>query len=128
VDAIKLTSWVCQGYLTFFFLRSAYRKTVHFSRVAEEFQRWGYPYPGAVTAFLAVVWVIAGISLLIPSLVAAAALLLMLFMFAAFATLLVHGEIRRLVEPGIPIVLLAIIVVLRSDEVMNTLQMIKEWK
>ncbi|MHC5112702.1 MAG: DoxX family protein, partial [Planctomycetota bacterium] len=76
MDAIKLTSWVCQGYLAFFFLRSAYRKTANFTRVAEEFQRWGYPYPEAVTAFLAVVWVIAGISLLVPPLVVAAALLL----------------------------------------------------
>ena len=126
MDAVILISWICQVYLAFFFLRSAYRKTIHFTRVADEFKRWGYPFPGQVTIFLVGMWIFAGSSLLIPPLAASAALLLLLFMLVAFATLLVHGEIRRLVEPGVPIVLLTVVIALRFDELMNVIQLFKD--
>ena len=125
MDAAILISWTCQVYLAFFFFRSAYRKTVHFSHVADEFKRWGYPFPGQVTILLVGVWVLAGTSLLIPPLAATAALVLLLFMLVAFATLLVHGEIRRLVEPGVPIVLLTAVIALRFDEITNVIQLLK---
>jgi len=126
VDAAILISWICQVYLAFFFFRSAYRKTICFTHVADEFKRWGYPYPGQVTRFLIGVWILAGTSLLIPPLAASAALVLLLFMLVAFATLLVHGEIRRLVEPGVPIVLLTAVIALRFDEFMNVIQLLKD--
>ena len=72
------------------------------------------------------VWILAGTSLLVPPLAASAALVLLLFMLVAFATLLVHGEIRRLVEPGVPIMLLTAVIALRFDDFMTVIQLLKD--
>ncbi len=105
--------WTGQLYLAFFFLRSAYRKTVNFERVSAEFARWGYPYPGLITRFLSLVWVVCSVSLLVPATTVYSALALLGFMIIAFITLWVHGEYRRLTEPAVPIVLLLLIVITR---------------
>jgi hypothetical protein len=44
----------------------------------------------------------------------------------AFATLLVHGEVRRLVEPGVPIVLLTAVIALRFDEITNVIRLLND--
>ncbi len=114
--------WAAQLYLVFFFLRSAYRKTVNFERVSAEFARWGYPHPGLITRFLSLVWVVGSVLLLIPSTAVFSALLLLGFMIIAFATLWVHGEYRRLIEPAVPIMLLVFIVAVRFDEVAQSIE------
>lgn len=110
-------SWLCQIYLAFFFLRSAYRKMVGFERVSGEFRDWGYPFPSQVTVFLIIVWVICAPALLVPSWVGLSAVTLLAFMTVAFATLLVHGLCRKLIEPTVPIVLLLIVIAIRRNEV-----------
>ncbi len=114
--------WASQLYLAFFFLRSAYRKTINFERVRAEFAGWGYPYPGLITRFLSLVWVVCSVLLLIPSTAVFSALLLLGFMIIAFATLWVHGEYRRLIEPAVPIMLLVFIVIIRIDEVAQSIE------
>ncbi len=114
--------WAAQLYLVFFFLRSAYRKTVNFERVSAEFARWGYPYPGLITRFLSLVWVVCSVFLLIPATAIYSALALLGFMITAFATLWVHGEYRRLIEPAVPIMLLVFIVIIRFNEVTQSIE------
>ncbi len=109
--------WAGQLYLAFFFLRSAYRKTVNFERVSAEFARWGYPHPGLTTRFLSIVWVACSVLLLIPATVGFSALVLLGFMIIAFATLWNHGEYHRLHEPAVPMILLLFILVIRFDEI-----------
>ena len=111
---------MCQIYLAYFFFRSAYRKVLGYERVKAEFFAWGYPFPGQVTVFLIVIWIIGGTALLIPVSAGISALVLLAFMTVAFVTLLVHGEYRRLVEPARPIALLMIIVALRFYEIADT--------
>ncbi len=105
--------WASQGYLAFFFMRSAYRKTINFERVSAEFAGWGYPQPDLITRFLSLVWVVCAVLLLIPTTATYSALVLLGFMIIAFATLLKHGEYRRLTEPAVPIVLLLFVVITR---------------
>ncbi len=112
-----ISSWICQFYLAFFFARSAYRKGRNFERVSAEFRAWGYPFPEIVTGFLACVWIVCTVTILIPSLAAVTSVVLLGFMMIAFTTLLVHGEIRRLKEPAIPILLLLVIIMLRHVEI-----------
>jgi uncharacterized membrane protein YphA (DoxX/SURF4 family) len=103
-------------YLAFFFIRSAYRKVKGYERVTAEFLQWGYPFPGQVTFFLIAVWILGSTALLIPETTGFAAVALLAFMAVAFATLVVHGEYRRLVEPSVPIVLLVIIIAIHQQE------------
>jgi uncharacterized membrane protein YphA (DoxX/SURF4 family) len=101
--------WLVQLYLAGFFLRSAYRKTINFEKVSDEFRRWGYPFPRKVTFFLIILWTLFAPLLLFPSVVGGAAMVLLMFMIVAFFTLVVHKEWRRLIEPAIPIILLCIV-------------------
>jgi len=111
-----IISWMCQLYLAFFFLRSAYRKTINFEKVSVEFQGWGYPFPGFITRLLSLVWVICGIALLVPATSWLAAVVLMAFMIVACATLVWHREFRRLIEPAVPMLLLAIVIWVRRQD------------
>ncbi len=106
----EITSLLLQIYLAFFFARSAYRKITGFERVRVEFQGWGYPFPGVVTGFLAAIWIVCAVTILIPSFVVVTAVVLLGFMTGAFLTLIRSGEFSRLIEPARPI--LAILVVL----------------
>jgi uncharacterized membrane protein YphA (DoxX/SURF4 family) len=108
--------WLVQLYLVRFFLRSAYRKTINFEKVSDEFRRWGYPLPRKVTFFLIIVWTLFAPLLLFPSAAGEAAMVLLMFMIAAFFTLVVHKEWRRLIEPTIPIILLCIVVFSNSSK------------
>ncbi|MCP4071618.1 MAG: DoxX family membrane protein [Hyphomicrobiales bacterium] len=112
-----IVSWICQLYLAFFFARSAYRKVKNFERVSTEFRDWGYPLPEFVTGFLVCVWIVCSVTILIPSLAGITSVVLLVFMMIASATLLVHGEIRRLIEPAIPILLLLVIIMLRHAQI-----------
>ena len=112
-----LVLWICQLYLAYFFFRSAYRKVTGYERVRAEFLGWGYPFPGRITFFLIIVWVLGATAILIPSLSGFAAGVLLAFMIVAFATLLIHGEYIRLVEPTVPIVLLAFVFVTQRNQV-----------
>ncbi len=114
--------WLCQLYAAKIFLVSAYRKTTGFQRVTAEFARWGYPFPDKVTFFLIVVWILGTFHLLIPDWSGLAAFALLPFMLVAFATLLAHGEFRRLREPAVPIVLLSIVAYARLDASMAMLR------
>jgi hypothetical protein len=40
-------------------------------------------------------------------------------MTVAFATLVIHGEYRRLAEPGLPMVLSLLIVIVRFNEILS---------
>ena len=122
MEPINALAWVCQLYLAFFFIRSAYRKVTGYERVSAEFLHWGYPFPGQVTFFLIAVWILGATALLIPAWSGLAAVSLLAFMLVAFATLLINGEFRRLVEPARPIVLLLFVVAVRSDEMLERLQ------
>ncbi len=112
-----IASWICQLYLAFFFARSAYRKVKNFERVSTEFRDWDYPLPEFVTGFLVCVWIVCTVTILIPFLAGITSVVLLVFMVIASATLLVHGEIRRLTEPAIPILLLLVIIMLRHAEI-----------
>jgi uncharacterized membrane protein YphA (DoxX/SURF4 family) len=109
-SGVDIFLWVFQLYLVGFFLRSAYRKTVNFEKVSDEFRRWGYPFPRKVTFFLIILWIVCAPLLLIPAVVSGAAMVLLMFMIVAFFTLVVHKEWRRLKEPSIPIILLTLVV------------------
>jgi len=115
MDTFSLISWICQLYLAYFFFRSAYRKVTGYERVKAEFLGWGYPFPGQITYFLIAVWVLGATAILIPSVSALAAGVLLVFMIVAFANLLIHGEYKRLVEPAVPIVLLVFVLVTKSN-------------
>jgi len=113
---VNFLSWLCQCYLAYLFFRSAYKKVTQFERVKAEFLRWGYPFPGQVTFFLIVIWILSAISILIPMLAGFAAVVLLVFMIVAFITLLIHSEIHRLVEPARPIALSLFVIAARSSE------------
>ena len=121
MTTIRILLWVCQIYLAYLFYRSAYKKVTKYETVKNEFLRWGYPFPGQLTFFLIIVWILAGAALLVPALAGFSALVLALFMIVAFATLVVHGEYRRLIEPTQPLVLSTFIIVMRFDEIINTI-------
>jgi uncharacterized membrane protein YphA (DoxX/SURF4 family) len=87
---------------------------VNYEKISEEFHRWGYPFPQTITIFLIFVWILSAPFLLIPSKASGAAMILLVFMLIAFFTLVVHKEWRRLWQPAIPIVLLAIVALGRS--------------
>ncbi|MCC7038932.1 MAG: DoxX family protein [Burkholderiales bacterium] len=115
---LAVVVWSCQIYAAKIFFVSAYRKTTRFQRVTDEFRRWGYPVPEKIAFFLIVIWIHGALYLLIPSFSGLAALALLPFMLVAFATLLVHGEFRRLREPAVPIALLSIVAYIRLDPAM----------
>ncbi|MCP4183170.1 MAG: DoxX family membrane protein [Hyphomicrobiales bacterium] len=119
MDVFNLISWVFQLYLAYFFFRSAYRKVTGYERVKAEFQGWGYPFPDYVTFFLIAVWILGATAILAPFLSGLAAAVLLGFMIVAFATLLIHGEYMRLVEPAIPIVLLAYVIAAQRKQVFS---------
>ncbi len=116
MDIFKLILWICQLYLAYFFFRSAYRKVVGYERVRAEFLGWGYPFPGRITFFLIVVWILGATAILVPSLSGLAAGVLLAFMIVAFATLLIHSEYKRLIEPTVPIVLLIFVFVMHRNQ------------
>lgn len=120
MEIANILSWMCQFYLAFFFFRSAYRKITKFERVSDEFLRWGYPFPGQITCLLIAVWILGATVLLIPGSTVLAAAALLAFMTVAFATLLIHREYRRLVEPAVPIVLLVFIIAVHRQELIDT--------
>ncbi len=109
-NPVEVISWACQFYLAFFFVRSAYRKTTRFERVKAEFEGWGYPFPGLIARLLSIIWCVCATAMLFPATAVLSATVLLAFMIAAFATLFIHGEYRRLVEPAIPIVLLLVVI------------------
>lgn len=108
-NGVNIVLWLFKLYLVWFFLRSAYRKTVNFKNRSEEFRRWGYPYPRMVTSFLIMVWTGCAPFLLIPSVASGAAMILLVFMIVAFFTLVINKEWHRLKEPAVPILLLTIV-------------------
>jgi uncharacterized membrane protein YphA (DoxX/SURF4 family) len=118
-DTVNLLSWLCQCYLAYLFFCSAYKKVTQFERVSAEFLRWGYPFPRQVTFFLIVVWILSAIAILVPMLAGFAAVVLLAFMAVAFITLLLHGEIRRLVEPARPIALSLFVIAVHSSEMLE---------
>jgi uncharacterized membrane protein YphA (DoxX/SURF4 family) len=119
MEIFDLISWIFQLYLAYFFFRSAYRKVTGFDRVTAEFLGWGYPFPGRITFFLIIVWILGATAILIPFLSGPAAGVLLAFMIVAFATLLIHGEYIRLVEPTVPIVLLVFVFVMQRNQVFD---------
>ncbi len=114
---ISALSWLCQVLLAFLFFRSAYRKVKNFPRVSDEFKGWGYPFPDLVTRFLTGVWIVSATAVLVPAWAGLAAMVLLAFMIVAFATLVVHREFRRLVEPARPILLSSFVIWARSEEI-----------
>ena len=124
MDIISTLAWLSQICLAFLFYRSAYRKVTKFELVKEEFLCWGYPFPGQVTFFLIVIWILAGAALLIPQWAGFSALVLAFFMLVAFITLLMHGEYRRLIEPTRPLLLSIFIVAVRSGDMINVVESI----
>lgn len=116
-EALAFISLICRLYLAWFFLRSAYRKVKSFDHISAEFQGWGYPFPRQVTFFLIAVWLWSAPALLIPISVGPAAIVLLAIMLVAAATLLFHGEYRRMIEPAVPIALLAIVAALHLQEI-----------
>jgi uncharacterized membrane protein YphA (DoxX/SURF4 family) len=125
MDIFNLISWICQLYLAYFFFRSAYRKVTGYERVKAEFLGWGYPFPGHITFFLIVVWVLGATAILIPSVSGLAASVLLAFMIVASATLIIHGEYIRLVEPAVPIVLLVFVLVTQGDQIFDFVNLYK---
>jgi uncharacterized membrane protein YphA (DoxX/SURF4 family) len=117
--------WGCQFYLAFLFYRSAYRKVTGYARVTDEFQRWGYPFPGLVTFFLICVWILCATAQLFPTWSAPSAIVLLVFMIAAFTTLVIHREFKRLVEPARPIALSAFIIYARSNELIDIFELLR---
>lgn len=89
--------------------------------MSAEFSGWGYPYPDQVTFFLIAVWILCATGLLVPLLVGLAALVLLVFMFIAFGTLVIHGEYRRLCEPSVPIGLLIIVIIANWEVIFEVL-------
>lgn len=124
-DTVNLLSWLCQCYLAYLFFRSAYKKVTQFERVSAEFSGWGYPFPRQVTFFLIVIWILSAIALLAPLLAGFAAVVLLAFMTIAFITLLLHGEIRRLTEPARPIALSLFIIAVRSGEMAEIINQLR---
>ena len=122
---VNLLSWLCQCYLAYLFFRSAYKKVTQFESVKAEFLRWGYPFPGQVTFFLIAIWILSAISILVPMLAGFAAVVLLAFMIVAFITLLVHGEIHRLAEPARPIVLSLFVIAVRSNEMVEIINQLR---
>jgi uncharacterized membrane protein YphA (DoxX/SURF4 family) len=125
MDIFNLISWACQLYLAYFFFRSAYRKVTGYERVRAEFLGWGYPFPGRITFFLIIVWILGATAILVPSLSGLAAGVLLTFMIVAFVTLLIHGEYIRLVEPAVPIVLLVFVLVTQGDQIFDFVNLYK---
>ncbi len=107
-------SWAFQLYLASFFARSAYRKITGFERVRAEFPGWGYPLPGVVTGFLASVWIVCAVTILVPPLVTQTAVVLFGFMIIAFLTLLRNGEFSRLIEPTRPIFGILVVLAMKT--------------
>ena len=124
-DTANLLSWVCQWFLAYLFFRSAYKKVTQFEHVGEEFLRWGYPFPKQVTFFLIAVWILSATAILVPLLAGFAAVVLLAFMIVAFITLLLHGEIRRLAEPARPIVLSLFVIAVRSNEMVEIINQLR---
>jgi len=125
MDIINALAWVSQFLLAYFFFRSAYRKVTGYERVSAEFLRWGYPFPGQVTFLLIAVWILGGTAILVPAWAGIAAAVLLTFLIVAVATLLFHGEFRRLIEPGRPIVLLLFVIAVRSDEILDVIYQLR---
>lgn len=121
MEALQVISWLCQLYLVFFFLRSAFRKVRNFEKVSAEFRGWGYVFPRQITLLLICVWIVCSVFLLVPKWAGVSAIVLLSFMLVAFATLVVNREFRRLREPSVPIALLAIVIVVRWSEVISAL-------
>ena len=122
---MKILLWACQIYLAYLFFRSAYNKVTKYELVKAEFERWGYPFPGQITFFLIVVWILGATTILFPQWSVFPAFVLLAFMTVAFATLVFHGEYRRLVEPGLPMALSLFIVIVRFNELLDAVSRLK---
>jgi uncharacterized membrane protein YphA (DoxX/SURF4 family) len=116
-EVFEVSMWACQIYLAYLFYRSAYRKITGYARVTTEFQGWGYPFPGQITFSLICVWILCATALFVPMWSGPSAIVLLVFMIAAFTTLVVHREYKRLVEPARPIALSMFIIFARQNEI-----------
>jgi putative oxidoreductase len=119
-----VTSWFFQIALAVFFVMAGSMKVAGTAAISERFQAWGYGEGFLV--LIGAVETLGGVGLLIPRIVALAAIGLMAVMGGALYTHLIHAEGMKAATPAlILIVLLGVVTYFRWGTLQGFLRTLK---